>query len=330
MVPVGTALQTAGVDALSVVGAADAIQLRQAGIQIPILLYGGNLANQALLDAVIRYRLTATIHDDMSASLFASSPSPIDALVKIAVGNERFGLCPEEMDGLAARLRAAPNCRIGGVYAHPDVPSNAQSSASLEWQLARLADAAARLNARGVPVALRMAASSRVILARSDMALEAIDPGHLFFGIDAGVENRTHLPLKPALIGLFTQVVQVRSIADTPYRQVGPVPERKTTRIAVLPLGFADGFNRCNAGHVLIGGQVAPIIPRYSAEHTRIDISALPQVNVGDEVAVIGRQRNVHISIADVVCHQKQLRPIELTMGFHPSIPRLYRTISSG
>jgi alanine racemase len=94
-------------------------------------------------------------------------------------------------------------------------------------------------------------------------------------------------------------------------------------RLGVIPLGSADGLLHLHAGHVLAGGRPIPLLGAPSLEHTRVDLTAVPDARVGDEVVVIGRQGDAEITLSQVAAHQR-LDPHRLPPLVGPRVPRVY------
>ena len=109
------------------------------------------------------------------------------------------------------------------------------------------------------------------------------------------------------------------------FAEQAPFPVTAPLRLGVIPMGSADGLRWLHAGHVLVRGRVARLIGSPSLEHTRIDLTAVPDAAVGDEVVVIGRQGDLEITPAEVAArHGLGLHHIATTVG--PRVARVYRS----
>jgi alanine racemase len=133
--------------------------------------------------------------------------------------------------------------------------------------------------------------------------------------------------LKPVL-SLHTCIAQLRTIPPG-----GTVSYNRTfvatrpTRVAILPIGYADGFNRrlSNRGHVLVRGQRAPVVGLVCMDMVMVDVTHIPGVTVGDDVAVIGRQGNDEIT-ADDIAELTGTIPYEVLCSIGPRVPRQYHS----
>ena len=315
----------AGADALSVADFRDALELRRHGLRLPILVYGGNLTSSDLLEAAARHDIMPTLHDPDSAACAARhAGESVGVFVKVNVGLERFGFEPAEVGDLIAGLRGHPSVKVAGVYTHMHVPAVDRLDAYLAWQFQRFLDAVSAAEDAGAALAYRLASSSQVLALTERMNLNAVDPGHLIFGIDPGGPDKTGLDLRPALGGFKTALVHVRRLARDEFRDEAPVPVREGLRVGVIPIGYGDGIAQLHSGHVLVRGKRLAILGAHSAEHTRIDLSPVPEARVGDEVVIIGRQGDAAITLEDVIRHQGHPRHSNVMMAIPSSIPRVY------
>ena len=113
------------------------------------------------------------------------------------------------------------------------------------------------------------------------------------------------------------------SIPRERFAELAPFPVTAPMRLGVIPMGSADGLRWLHAGRVLVRGHAAPIVGAPSLEHTRIDLTGVPDAGVGDEVVIIGRQGNLEISPAEVASrHGLGLHHVATTVG--PRVARVY------
>lgn len=136
------------------------------------------------------------------------------------------------------------------------------------------------------------------------------------------------LELKPVLT-LTTNVVQVRRVApgeSVSYNRT--FIASRPSRIAVLPIGYADGYSRAlsNRGAVLIGGRRAPVVGRVCMDMTMVDVTDIPEVKPGHEAVLIGRQGNMQITAADLAAWLSTI-PYEVLCSIGPRVIRRYRSI---
>jgi alanine racemase len=300
----------AGASGISLVSVADAVALRRRGFEAPILLYPGVPITPSNIAVMEEYSLMPTILTlDAARLLSVTARGTLRVFVKVDVGLERLGIDPA---GAASFIGAVAEMRhliLHGVYAHIHVRDNVPV-AYLQWQFDRFIAVLAQLEVAGLRVPVRMTASTAVLQAVSTrMNLNAIDPGRVWFGLDKRGPGLEGLDLRPAFIALKTALVQVKAVQRDAFSEFAPFPPRPGMRIGILPFGRFDGMVSLNCGHVLIRGMRAPILATPSIEHTRIDVTDVPEASPGDEVVVIGRQGDGEILPEDVAMYQNLPSP---------------------
>ena len=185
-------------------------------------------------------------------------------------------------------------------------------------------DLADELEARGVRVPVRLLAASPFVLRFPHTYLNAVDPGRMLYGITFPAETPP-LPLRPVLRALATRVIAVKELAPRErFAEQAPFPVTGPMRLGVVPMGSADGLSWLHAGRVLVRGRAAPVIGSPSLEHTRIDLTAIPEATVGDEAIIIGRQGDLEITPAEVAARHG-LGPHHVATTVGPRVPRVYR-----
>jgi len=217
-----------------------------------------------------------------------------------------------------------PNLRFHGLYTHLDVPGGKALESYLFWQHGRYHRVCEELERRGVEIPVKMVASSAVLRFTAEENLDAVDPGHLLFGLVPPGAARLDFDLKPAFRALKSQLIHIRQVDRTEYRDLAPIEIRDGLRIGVLPIGLRDGMASLSCGEVLVSGRRAAIIGPLSLEHTRIDLTEAPEARVGDEVVIIGQQQSASILPAEVI-HRRglSLQPA-LAMAIRHSVRRSY------
>ena len=169
-----------------------------------------------------------------------------------------------------------------------------------------------------------MTASSQNLVLVKGMYLNAIDPGHLVFGLDPGGVAKVPVDVRSALAALKSRLITVRAFTRSEFLDHAPFPLREGLRFGVIPLGSSDGLKSLHGGKVLVRGRRADLLGSPSAEHARVDLTDVPDAEVGDEVVIIGRQGHEVISLEDVQRHQGGVRASDITRRIPASIPRRY------
>jgi alanine racemase len=317
----GAVFVAQGADALAVADLGEGIRLRQRGITAPILVYP-NALPEAAPDA-LAHGLTPALVDLAGARAYAEAAAgPCGVFVKVDVGLERLGVPAEQAVKTVAAMLELPHLRLAGLCAHPHAPDGADP-AYAEWQLARFTAVVDELEARGIGVPIRLLAASPFVLRFPQTYLNAVDPGRMLYGITVPGET-SPVPLRPTLRALCTRVIALKELAPRErFAELAPFPVTAPLRLGVIPMGSADGLAWLHAGRVLVRGRAVPIIGSPSLEHTRIDLTALPEARVGDEVVIIGRQGDAEITAAEVARrHGLGLHHVATTVG--PRVPRVY------
>ena len=320
---VAEAMLAGGCDGFTLSEPADAIRVREAGIKIPILLYGGVLPSPASVREMHRLGLMCTVTDADAARAYSaanSSPAPLGVFAKIDVGLERLGTYPEQGMQFIRTVMGLPGIRLAGIYSHIH---GSEVAAYREWQLGRFDRLLQELQAAGIEIPLRMSESSASLGLETGSLTNAADPGHLLYGIAPAGRPSFPSGIRPAFRALKSHVIQVKDFRRDEFQAQSPVPAGQVRRIGVMPIGRADGLQYLTAGRVRVRGQLVPVIGRLSLEHARLDLTAVPESRVGDEVEIIDGRPGTEIS-ADAVAAASQLDQVGLLVAIGPSIPRVY------
>jgi alanine racemase len=325
-VPVARTALASGATWLGVAIPEEAAPLRAAGLDCRILVLGPIRPEQAEL--VVTLRLDQCVTDAGQAEALARAAAPRDRVVplhlKIETGMGRVGIAPDQAPGVAARIAALSGVRLDGVMTH-FAEAEAEDQGFTRAQLASFTATVEALRAAGVRPALRHAANSAALLYVPEARLDLVRPGIMLYGCHPRGGGSRDPVLAPAL-RLRTAVSQVK---DVP--RAGSVSYGRTfialrdTRVATLPLGYADGASRAlsNRGQVLIRGRRVPIIGRVCMDMLMVDATTIPDVAIGDEAVLIGSQGDSEIS-ADEVAALLGTISYEVLCRIGPRVPRVY------
>ena len=322
--PVARTVLASGIDAISLVDRANAIQLRRSGITAPILVYPGAVASPEAVAAAKEYDLILSIVDlDSAAILSRHATRRLRVAVKVDTGQERLGFPAEEAAEAIAAIAAMPNLEVHIVNSHPNVPSP-PSSTYLDWQLGRFEAMLRALDARSICVPIRMVASSKILAIMGRPSFNAVDPGQMLFGPFRQSGDVPWPTERQAFAKLSSRLIHIRTLERREFPDEAPFRVRPGMRMGVIPFGAADGAAQLHAGAALIRGRRAPIIGWPSLEHVRLDLSQHPDAALGDEVVLIGAQQGAQISPEEVVAFHNHARIADLAMQVRPSVPRRY------
>jgi alanine racemase len=333
LIEVARTVLAAGADAIAVVGLGDAIRLRQAGVASPIMLYAGTVADDRTAAIVSDLELMPTVLDIESARVYSKwATRTVHCMVKVDVGLQRLGLEPEDVVAFIRSLLELPRLHLQGIYTHMDAIGDPVPDHYLDWQYRRFVAALTALNQVNIPVPIMLAASSGVLAASRSMNLNAIDPGRLFYGLLPPSLALKDAQFQPAFRSLTSRLVQVKPVVRSDFADRLRFTVRPGLRMGIFPMGRSDGIESLLFEYVLIRGRRAPILIRPSLEHTRVEVTNIPDAAVGDEVVIIGRQGHEEI-LPSQVTNRLKVDPGELAIGLCGSIERRYiptKTIVSG
>ncbi len=326
-VPVARAALSAGAAWLGVAIPEEGTQLRQAGLSCPILVLGPISPDQAHLSA------------EQNLDQCVSDPGQIESLnragqacgravavhLKIDTGMGRVGIPPAEAERVATRIDASSHLRLAGLMTHLAEADSKDPGFTAE-QVARFRAVADAIGATLGVRPLLHAANSAGVLYHPDARLDLVRPGIMLYGCPP---RRTPQPEDPPLrppLRFRTAVSQVKTVlAGTSLSYGRTFITERPTRVATLPVGYADGLWRSlsNAGVVLIRGRRVPIVGRVCMDMTLVDVTDLPAIGPGEEAVLIGRQGGAAIT-ADEVAGQLGTISYEVLCRIGPRVPRVY------
>ena len=174
------AVVAAGADALSLVSLEDAIALRRAGIQVPILVYAGTVPEKDIVRAVEKHDVIPTLHSEESLAAFARyATREIRVAVKVDVGPERIGVPAEQAVAFVRSVVQHPKLRLEVINAHPSVPGKGRIADCLEWQYRRFVSICEELEQAGIGVPYKVVADSKILLMTGRSMLLNAEVGEL-------------------------------------------------------------------------------------------------------------------------------------------------------
>ncbi len=313
-----------GATYLGVASVNEATDLREAAINAPILVLGYTPPWAA--SQIIHYNLTLTLYDLEVARSFDRAAREMNATInvhiKIDSGMSRLGLLPDQVTPFFRSLRNLRNLNVEGIFTH--FSSSESDPDYTHEQLKVFVDTLNPLKAAGYQFKYIHAANTAGTLNFPDARFDMVRVGIGLYGIDPGIETPLPGDFRPALTWKTT-IAQVKTLSSGTFVGYNNTYQtRGEERIAVIPVGYADGFRRApkNWGEVLVGGQRAPLVGRVSMDQTMIDVTNIPDVNIGDEVVLIGRQGDDRIT-ADDAAKQLGTSPYEVVSTILARVPRV-------
>ena len=282
-------------DALACGDPDDARLIRDAGVTLPILLYASTMARD--LPAIASLDVIVTAHD--AATLAVCITNRLAFSLKLDSGFNRLGFRDQDLDVVLATARDNPDARVQGVYTHL---TDTDVSSSVANQVARFHAMTAQIDAAGWKGLERMVASSRVLIAAPDLALDAVNPCRLVYGLFEEQHWHHLVDSRSALAAVKASIISLKRVAAGSAPVYGGGTLARDTVLAVIPFGFADGYPRVPAGGTaLVRGQRVPLLGQRHTEHSILDVTDVASVALGDEVVLLGTQGEECIGIHDLV-----------------------------
>lgn len=301
-VGVARAALAAGASMLGVTTVDEGAELRSAGITAPILLLGERSPDE--LPACLEQDLTLSVGDDhvleRLARLAQRRSRPVSIHFKVDTGMSRYGV---RWDRAAAAIQTAaslPGIRVEGVMSHFAMSDETDKTFALR-QLARFEEVLAGWPAAGGPMPLRHLCNTGGFLDLPQAWFDMVRLGILPLGVYPSQVCRRLPGLRPVM-AVKARIVTVRMLEPGDSYGYGMRYQAATRRrIAVLPLGYGDGFPRLrNAGAVLVHGRRAPIVGGVSMDALAVDITEIPEAELGNTVTLMGRDGSEEITAGEI------------------------------
>lgn len=331
-VPVSLTLERSGACALGVATVEEGVELREAGIRLPILVMGGLMgAGSPASGRMVEADLTPVIH---SAGVLASLEADaarfgrrISIHLKIDTGMSRLGVRPESLRHLLDVLRACPHLELEGVMTHLAEADSAEVSRS---QMHCFLECRREVETKMGRVRVWHIANSRALLGGEPLEVPGAAecwarPGLALYGEAAGGPEPEG-GLSPVM-GLVSQAVLLKRIpAGSRVSYGGTFVTRRPTRIAIVPIGYADGYPWSVSGKasVLVRGRRAPVIGRVTMDMIIVDVTEVEGVEVNDEAVLLGSQGEERISLSELAGWAGTI-PYEILCGISKRMPRILR-----
>jgi alanine racemase len=325
-VKAAAALARAGADWLGVASTEEGIELRRAGLSLPILVMGGTLKPE--FEAFVAHRLTPVVYHSEMAPLLeetaARSGKPMKIHVKVDTGMGRLGLFPEDAASFIQEISRRGRLTVEGLMTH-FAEADLEDQTSVQEQIQKFRRVLKDLDDRGIKIPLSHLANSAAIFNHSTSHFQMVRPGIALYGYAPGV-GISHRPEIEPCLRLTTRIVQVKRVPKGTGISYGRTfVVKRESLIASLPIGYADGYSRrlSNKGQVLIRQQRVPIVGRVCMDMMMADVSEVPDVRSGDEVVLLGQQGNQAIW-ADEIARWTGTIPYEVLSILNARIARRY------
>jgi alanine racemase len=339
-IPVARALEAAGADGFCVAAFDEALALRLAGIEAPILvLYP---IPPGLAGVAARRRIAVTAGDrellmGLIAALAEEPPGePLDVHLEVETGLGRGGFAEDALPAAVRAIEDAPGLRLVSAWTHFQAPENLPRTAT---QVAAFERAMQVLATHGVPAPRRHVAASGGLLLDDVVSLEGVRPGLVTYGLvpDELLNDATPAPVDGAaelrpVLSLRARPVRVVNVPAGWGISYGPTfTTSRPSRIATLPLGYGDGWPRSlsNRASALVRGVRVPLVGNVAMDAVMADVTDVPRppIGVGDEFVLIGSQGAERITVAQVAA-ERGTNSWEVVTNLSARLPRVYDAAS--
>lgn len=328
------ALLEEGVDYFAVAFVDEAVQLRNMGIDVPVMLLGYTPLN--MLDDVIKNDIQPTVISLESAKALSDRAAELNMeckfQLKIDTGMSRVGLQYNEDSDTndktyneILRILKLPNIKMEGMFTHFAKSDHADDDLT-EIQFSRYMALTDRLEQAGIRIPVKHAANSAAILKYPHMQLDMVRAGIILYGEYPSTEmDKSAVNLQPVMT-LKTVLTQIKTMHGGFGVSYGSkYVTREGDIIGTIPVGYADGYSRRMSGkaEVIAGGKRVPVVGLICMDQCMINLSSVNNINVEDEVVLIGRQGTAQVSTEEVAAWQDTIN-YEITCVIGKRVPRVY------
>ena len=328
VIDIASTLIAEGVTWLAVATVTEGIELRSAGIVAPILILGA-VNSDVQVQAIAKWGLQPTICTIDQAMLISQaiaqlqSHQPLAVQIKLDTGMSRLGADWQQAVDFFGQVAQLPNLEIGGLYSHLATADEIDPTV-MELQLDRFEQAVAAIGSAGYSVPMLHLANSAGILVGDQLHYHLVRPGLILYGLYPAPHLQPKIDLQPVL-SVKARISQIKDIVagtgvSYGYRFIAD----RDLRLAVVDIGYADGVPRrlSNRMQVAIRGKLVPQIGSITMDRLMVDVSQIPDLQVGEIVTILGRDGTVQIT-ADDWANELGTISWEILCGFKGRLPRV-------
>jgi alanine racemase len=325
-IPISLKLEKLGVEYLGVAISDEGVELRRGGVKAPILILGGIYNGE--VNRIFRFSLTPVVFQkDALKSLSREAEKrkrKVKVHLKVDTGMRRLGVPLNSWPEFLKELRRFPNIEIEGILSHFSMVSEEEVFTKNQWR--EFQGAVAMAKEMGISWKYLHIASSATLTAYPSYTGNLVRPGIMLYGSYPSPVFQDLIKLKP-LMTFKTCIHFLKSVppgARVSYG--GTYVTNRQSLIATLPVGYADGYSRhlSNQGEVLIRGKRAPVVGRVCMDFIMVDVTDVPNVSVGDEVILLGRQGREQIT-AEEIAEKINSISYEVLCLIGKRVPRIYK-----
>ena len=327
-VEISKACLEAGAEFLIVATMGEALELRAAGLDAPILILGWTPEEN--FEQAIQYDVRVALYDLEAAKKLNAKALELGKRawihLKVDTGMSRLGMQADETGlTIAEAILKMDGIQIEGIFSHFSKADEADKTYA-NRQLERFNWFTEELQRRtGVTIPIRHMGASAGIIDMPAGHFDMIRPGIMLYGYQPSSEMHHVADLKPVL----TWKARLGRVVKLPAGRLigynGTCELKRDTLVATIPVGYADGYNRLlgNRGYVICQGKKLPIIGKICMDYFMVDASALPDLKAGDEVILLGEEQGVSITVPEMAAMRKTIEH-EVTCDISLRVPRVY------
>ena len=331
-VTIAQTLAEAGADWFGVATVEEALELRAAGVKQPILLLGGLYMSDP--SDLIEYGLTPTLSSTARLDTYSRCAlrlgKPIEFHLMVDTGMGRLGLPPDRLKAFVEHYRELPGLEMKGLFTHLASAEDLIASQT-EDQAARLQTSLQQVQALGIEPKWVHVANSAALVAGWPFPENLVRIGALLYGywLPLVLPPGRQAPARPQvepILTLKSRVVYLKDVpSGTPLGYGAAFHTRRRSRIATVPVGYADGLSRAlsNRGRALVRGRAAQIVGNISMDLTLLDVTDVPGVEIGDEITLLGQSDHCSITALEIA-ELVGTVPYEILCSIGKRVPRIY------
>lgn len=334
-VKVSEALVRSGVQHLGTALVEEAVELRDAGIKIPIIVLGGIFKEQ--IPKIAEYGLTPVVYQEGFLKAVAEEAGKrnkeINIHIKIDTGMGRIGVLPYEAVDFVKKAASQKNIKVEGIMTH-FADADLADKEYAKKQMAEFTAIADKLDKEGIKIPYQHIANSAALVSFENDRFNMARPGIMLYGyapfsnppvptlVKGGERGFNLIPV----MSLKTRILHLKKVSSGTYISYGRTfTAKRESIIATLPVGYADGYSRAlsNKGSVIVRGKKAPIAGRVCMDMTMIDVTGIDGVEINDEAVLIGSQGKEVITADDIAMLANTIS-YEVLCCIGKRVPRVY------
>lgn len=323
-------LRQNGVKTFAIATLQEAITLREAGAKEDIIMLG--LTPDMYADTIVEYDITPVVCDSANAKAISDAAAKagkiVSGLIAVDTGMGRIGYLADEIESAIfdiKKIAMLSNFKIKGMFSHMST-ADAYDKTYSHQQEAKYNAFYEALTKAGIKIPFRTLANSASIMELPTIHFDAVRPGIILYGCYPSDEvDKNQLSIKPVM-SVKANIVHLKDVPENFSVGYGrKYISQKPSRIATIALGYADGYPRpySSQAKVIVNGVVCPIAGNICMDQCMIDVSAVPNVKVGDEVIVMGTD-GVNTILADDIANATGTINYEICCAFGQRLPKVY------